>query len=139
MANTISPSEATDLSRPPATVASEIYEQANDLKNKASDYAHKAADAIDEKRMAAAGSLNRAAAMLHDKADNLPGVDKVIGLTHGAAERLSATAGYMSDHEVRGVITEVGSIVKRNPGSSLLAAALAGFLLGRKFSGGARE
>ncbi|MCW5965469.1 MAG: hypothetical protein KIT83_15640 [Bryobacterales bacterium] len=139
MANTLSLSFSGGKSREPIKMVSEISEHANELMNKASGYGQRIADAIDDKRLAAAGGLDRTAATLHAKADNLPGVETLSGLAHDAAEKLSSTAGYMREHDVRGVMNGMGATIKRNPGPSILAAAVVGFLLGWKFSGSTRQ
>ena len=85
-------------------------------------------------RGAAATGLDKAASALHDKAESLPGGEKVTSLAHAAADRMTSTADYVREHDVDGMMKDVESLVKNNPGRSLLAAAIVGFLLGRTFS-----
>ena len=83
---------------------------------------------------AAAGGLEQAASALHDKAESLPGGEKVTGLAHATADKLSSTADYVREHDVNRMMADVETLVKNNPGPSLLAAAAIGFLVGRAFS-----
>ncbi len=105
-----------------------------DLKGKVSDLGRTAADRIDESRLSAAEGLERAAATLHDKAENIPGTDKIADLAHSTAHRMSSTAEYVRKHDVRSVMGDVEQLVKKNPGPALLGAVVLGFLLGRAFS-----
>ena len=93
-----------------------------------------AAEKVDEKRDAAASGLQKAASTLHEKADSLPGGEKVNSIAHAAAERMSSTADYVREHDVDGMMGDVERLVRNNPGRSLLAAAVIGFLLGRTLS-----
>jgi ElaB/YqjD/DUF883 family membrane-anchored ribosome-binding protein len=104
------------------------------VKDKVSDLGRTAADTIDENRGAAASGLEKAASALHENAGSLPGGEKVSSLAHAAAEKLSSTAGYVREHDVNRMMADVETLVKNNPGPSLLAAAAIGFLVGRAFS-----
>jgi ElaB/YqjD/DUF883 family membrane-anchored ribosome-binding protein len=86
--------------------------QTSDLKEKVSDAAgqvqdklasvgRNAADKIDENREGAASGLEKAASTLHDKADSLPGGEKVTSIAHATADKLSSTAEYVREHDVR--------------------------------------
>lgn len=112
------------------------------LKEQASDAAHQAqasaaelgrsAEAkINEKRKPAASALESAAATLHEKAGSLPGGERVSRIARKAARQMESTAGYVRGHDVRDMIGDLGSFVKRHPGRSLIAAAAVGFLVGR--------
>jgi ElaB/YqjD/DUF883 family membrane-anchored ribosome-binding protein len=93
-----------------------------------------AADKIDEKRGAAAGGLDSAADTLRDKADTLPGGEKVASAAHTAADALASTAEYIRENDLKGMMADVQSLVKKNPGPALLTAAALGFLVARTFS-----
>ena len=131
------PNKATSFG---ASVADEpslgekLSDTATQVKDKVSDLGRTAADKIDENRDAAAGGLNKAAAALHEKAESLPGGEKVTSLAHATAEKLSSTADYVREHDVNRMMADVETLVKNNPGPSLLAAAVIGFLVGRAFS-----
>ena len=113
---------------------SQISDAASQAKEKVSSVGRTAANKIDENRDSAAGGLESAASTLHDKADSLPGGEKVTGLAHSAADKLGATADYVREHDVNGMMADLERLVKNNPGQSLLAAAVVGFLVGRTFS-----
>ena len=83
---------------------------------------------------AAAGKLDKAASALHEKAESLPGGEKVSSLAHATAEKLSSTADYVREHDVKRMMADVETLVKNNPGPSLLAAVAVGFLVARAFS-----
>ncbi|MGC4050235.1 MAG: hypothetical protein QM757_12695 [Paludibaculum sp.] len=61
-------------------------------------------------------------------------METISGLTHSAADKLSETAEYVREHDVDTMMTDVKKVVRRNPGPSLLIAAVIGFLVGRAFS-----
>ena len=58
----------------------------------------------------------------------------VTSLAHATADKLTSTASYVRDHDVNQMMADVETLVKNNPGPSLLAAAVIGFLVGRAFS-----
>lgn len=111
-----------------------LSDTAGHVKDKVAVLGRSAADKVDEHRDAAASGLDKAASALHDKAESLPGGEKVTSFAHAAADRMTSTADYVREHDVDGMMKDVESLVKNNPGRSLLAAAVIGFLLGRTFS-----
>jgi ElaB/YqjD/DUF883 family membrane-anchored ribosome-binding protein len=117
-----------------STLGEKLSDTATQVKDKVSEMGRSAADKIDENRDAAAGGLDKAAAALHENAESIPGGEKVTGLAHATAEKLSATAGYVREHDVNKMMFDVETLVKKNPGPSLLVAAVVGFLVGRAFS-----
>ena len=116
------------------TVGEKLSETASQVKNKLSDLGRTAGDKIDENRDAAASGLEKAASALHENAESLPGGEKVTNLAHTAAQKLNSTANYVRKHDDNRMMSDVQTLVKNNPGPSLLAAAVAGFLVGRAFS-----
>jgi ElaB/YqjD/DUF883 family membrane-anchored ribosome-binding protein len=103
-------------------------------KAKASELGQQAADRIDEKRGTAAGGLDSAAAALHDKADSLPGGERVASAAHTAAEAVGTAAEYVRENDVRSMLADAQRLVKNNPGPALLIAAALGFLVARTLS-----
>lgn len=103
-------------------------------KGKVSEMGQKAADRIDEKRDAAAGGLDSAAAALHQKADSLPGGEKVASAAHRTAEAVGTAANYVRENDVASMLGDLQQLVKNNPGPALLGAAALGFLIARTFS-----
>ena len=104
------------------------------MKDKVAELGRTAANKIDENRDAAASGLESAASALHEKADSLPGGEKVTSLAHATAQKLSTSADYVREHDVNRMMADVETLVKNNPAPSLLAAAVIGFLVGRAFS-----
>jgi ElaB/YqjD/DUF883 family membrane-anchored ribosome-binding protein len=100
----------------------------------ATGMARPAAQKIDEDRSAGTGGLDSAASRLHQKADSLPGGESVKGAANAAADALSSTADYVRENDLKGMLADVGKLVKNNPGPALLTAAALGFLVARTFS-----
>ena len=132
------PTKNTSFGNPvaaePSTLGEKISDTATQVKDKVSDLGRTAADKIDENRDATADGLDKAASALHAKAESLPGGEKVTGLAHATADQLTSTADYVRDHDANQMMADVETLVKNNPGRSLLAAAVIGFLAGRAFS-----
>jgi ElaB/YqjD/DUF883 family membrane-anchored ribosome-binding protein len=132
------PNDATTFSGhvggEPSTLGEKLSDTAGQVKDKISDLGRATADKIDENRDAAASGLQHAASALHEQAESLPGGEKVSSLAHATAETLSTTADYVRDHDVNRMMADVETLVKNNPGRSLLAAGVIGFLVGRAFS-----
>jgi ElaB/YqjD/DUF883 family membrane-anchored ribosome-binding protein len=110
-----------------------VADAATTAKQKVADAGKQAGDKIDEKRGPAADTLQSAASTIHEKAEDLPGGETVKNVAHAAAEKLDLTAGYIREHDVKAMLSDVEDIVKRNPGPSLLIAVAIGFLIGRAF------
>lgn len=126
--------DVTDrLSDTAQNVKDKVADAAATARQKVSDAGRQATDKIDEKRGPTADALENAASTLHQKAEDLPGGETVRSVAHSAAERLESTAGYIREHDVRAMLSDVEDMVKRNPGPSLLIAAAIGFLIGRAF------
>jgi ElaB/YqjD/DUF883 family membrane-anchored ribosome-binding protein len=117
-----------------STVGDKLSDTVGQVKDKIAVVGRTAADKVDENRDAAASGLERAASAVHEKAESLPGGEKVSSMAHAAAEHISSTADYVREHDVDGMMKDVETLVKNNPGRSLFAAAVIGFLLGRTFS-----
>jgi hypothetical protein len=113
----------------PATMGEKLSDTTAQVKDKVSDLGRTAADKIDENRDAAAGGLERAASVLHEKPESLPGGEKVSSLAHATAKKLSSNADYFQEHDVKRMMTDVETLVKNNPGPSLLAAVSVGFVV----------
>jgi ElaB/YqjD/DUF883 family membrane-anchored ribosome-binding protein len=114
-------------------VKDKVTDAAATAKQKVSDVGRQAGEQIDAKRGPAADSLHSAASAIHEKADSLPGGETVKSVAHSAAEKLDSTAGYIREHDVQAMLSDVENMVRRNPGPSLLIAAAIGFLIGRAF------
>jgi hypothetical protein len=60
------------------------------VKSSAADLGHAAAEEIDSRRREAAAGIKSAAKSLHEKADDLPGGERVAEVAHGAADKLNS-------------------------------------------------
>jgi hypothetical protein len=127
---TTSKNAASDASSDVGQTLSDVSLQ---VKTKAADLGRMAADKVDENRDAAATGLENAATTIHDKADSLPG-GTANRVAHVTADKLSATADYIREHDVDSMMSDLYRLVKNNPGPALLGAAVLGFLVARSFS-----
>jgi ElaB/YqjD/DUF883 family membrane-anchored ribosome-binding protein len=109
----------------------ELYERAAQVRGQVSGLARAAVDRIDANRSTTADRLETAASTLRDKAASLPGGEKVTEVAHATADRLNATADYVRARDINTMSRDVVTLVKNNPGPSLMVAAALGFLLGR--------
>jgi len=126
--------EATQLGDEAAEMARKAKKSLSDaaktVKDKTQEFGRDAMNKIEENRVSAAGALHNAASSMHQKADKLPnGPD----LAHSAADRVEAVASYLQGHDTKQMMADVETVVLRNPGPSLLAAGVLGFLVGRAF------
>jgi ElaB/YqjD/DUF883 family membrane-anchored ribosome-binding protein len=78
--------------------------------------------------------LQKAATTLHENAESLPGGEKVSNLAHATAQKLGSTATYVRDNDYTRMMSDVKTVVKNNPGRSLLVGVVIGFLTGRMFT-----
>jgi ElaB/YqjD/DUF883 family membrane-anchored ribosome-binding protein len=105
----------------------ELAEKAADIKDRVADFGRKTVDKIDDSRETAAGALDATASTLHTRGDQLSGA------AHSAASKISATADYVRQTNLKGMAEDVEDILKRHPAQTLAAAAILGFLVGRAF------
>lgn len=126
--------EAGQLGDQAAEMARKTKESLSDaaktMKDKTQEFGRDAMNKIEENRVSAAGALHNAASSMHQKADKLPnGPD----IAHSAADRVEAVASYLQGHDTKQMMADVETVVRRNPGPSLLVAGALGFLIGRAF------
>ena len=117
---------------------SDAFDPIEQTKSKLTEFGSAAVEKIDQNRGAAAAGLEGAAETLHQRADQLPGGEKVSSLAHSAADKLNATADYVRTNDLSGMMDDVEQLVKKNPGPALAIAAGLGFLVARAFSGDGR-
>ena len=115
-----------------------VSDAVEQTKNKLTEFGTAAASKIDQNRAVAASGLEEAAATLHQRAEKLPGGEKVTHFAHSAADKLNATAGYVRQNDLNSMRSDVENLVKKNPGPSLLVAVALGFFIGRSLKGSAR-
>jgi hypothetical protein len=77
--------------------------------------------------------LRGAADSLHRAADSHMGMDRVMDAAHRTADQIGNVADYMRDHDSKQMMDDVGGFVRKYPGQSMIAAVIAGFLIGRAF------
>ena len=130
---TVTSDMADAVSDTAQNVKEKVAGAASTAKQRVSETARHTTDKIDEQRAPAAEALQSAASTIHEKAEDLPGGQTVRNVAHSAAEKLEATAGYIREHDIRTMMSDVEEVVKRNPGPSLLIAVAIGFLIGRAF------
>ncbi|HWN74237.1 MAG TPA: hypothetical protein VNO13_00740 [Candidatus Udaeobacter sp.] len=84
-------------------------------------------DKLDDSRETAAGALDATASTLHTRGD------QISGAAHSAANKIHATANYVGQTNVKGMVDDFEAILKLYPAQTLAAAAFLGFLVGRAF------
>jgi len=95
------------------------------------DAARAATKNLDEARPAIADRLGTVASTIEDRAENIPGGQRVKEFAQAAADGLSSTADYVRSHDARRMVSDVEAVVRNNPGPALLVAAVLGFIVGR--------
>lgn len=69
-----------------------------------------------------------------EKAEQLPGGEKIVEAAHSAAAAMENATDYIRDQDWSGMLSDARELLKRHPGATLLAAVAAGFLLARSLS-----
>lgn len=112
-----------------------VTEAAAVAKEKLSDLGRQTARQIDASREPTADALENAASTLQAQAGKLPGSPTLRSAARSTAHGLESTAGYLRQHDLTAMGTDIQYLVRRNPGASLLVAVGIGFLIGRAFRG----
>jgi len=111
------------------TTVKTVTDQAADLgretRDSVEDLGRSAGKRLDEARGEVGGALHATASSVRNTGRK--GSETIETLAAGAADRLDATASYVEDHDLRGMVRGFG---RRHPGASLVAAAAVGFLAG---------
>ena len=108
-------------------VRMKLADKAADMKDRVTDFGRKAVDKLDDSRETAAGALDATASTLHTRGD------QISGAAHSTADKIHATANYVRQTNVKGMVDDIEDILKRHPAQTLAAAAFLGFLVGRAF------
>jgi len=108
-----------------------VSQAASKVKDKAGEMAETMSATLDQQLESAAGSLDRAASTMHDKAESIPGGPKVADLTHNLADGMQSTASYLREHDFNQMGKDVMNFCRRYPTQSLIAALAVGFLIGQ--------
>ncbi len=114
-----------------------VSDMASQAKEKANEFGRTAVQKLDQGRSSAADALHSTADTLRNKAQ--AGSSSITSAASAAAERLESTSHYLREHDVRGMMGDLETAVRRNPGPALIAAAAFGFLLGSALRGGSRD
>jgi len=104
-----------------------LADKAADIKDRVTDFGRKAVDKLDESRETAAGALDATASTLHSRGD------QISGAAQSAANKIHATANYVRQTNLKGMVDDIEDVLKRYPAQTLAAAAVLGFLVGRAF------
>ena len=104
-----------------------LADKAADMKDRVTDFGRKAVDKLDESRETAAGALDATASTLHSRGD------QISGAAQSAANKIHATANYVRQTNLKGMVDDIEDVLKRYPAQTLVAAAVLGFLVGRAF------
>jgi hypothetical protein len=99
--------------------------------SKAAELRQRAAEAIDAKRDAVANKIESAAFSLRERAETMPGGERLAGAADSAAGAMQSAADYVRDHDVEEMLSDIQRTVKRHPGAALLTAAAVGFVIAR--------
>lgn len=103
----------------------------NEVRAKAGEMAHTATDAVDQRRGQASDAMDTTAAQLRERGESLPGGERTTEMAAMAADKMEATSSYIREHDVQDMMSDLETFVRQHPTQSLIAAAAAGFLVGR--------
>jgi hypothetical protein len=96
-----------------------------------SDIKKDLSDALDQQRTNAASGLSQVASKIRDKAENIPGGQKLTGMADTLASKLECTADYFRSHDFKDMRNDMMGVCRRYPVQSFVAALAVGFLVGR--------
>jgi len=115
-----------------------VAKEAHDVKNKGQEMANEAKDVVSAgvekaKDLASAGvdkakELGRAAV---DRADDA--VTSVGSGIRTVGDRIEAGGRYLEERDLSGMVSDIGSLIRRNPVPAVLVGVCVGFLLSRAF------
>ena len=107
------------------TLPDQMTDAAFAVKDKVNDLSRSATEKMEATRVAAAEGLDSTASALHNSGE------KVAGLAHETADKLNYGAKYLRNNNVPGIFGDLGAVVRKNPGMSLLVAGFVGFAMAR--------
>jgi hypothetical protein len=118
-------------------VAPRIADAASDaaarVSQTAKDTGRRVAAGVDAQRGHAADMLDSAAESLHAKAnDGWP--ERIAGPAHQIGDGVKRSADYIRRHDTAEMVESFSGVLRRNPGRSILAAAVTGFFVGHWMS-----
>jgi len=107
------------------TLPDQVADAAYQVKDKVNDLSRSATETMEATRVATAQGLDSTASALHNSGE------KVSDLAHETADKLSSGAKYLRKNDVPGIFSDLGVVVRKNPGMSLLVAGFVGFAVAR--------
>jgi ElaB/YqjD/DUF883 family membrane-anchored ribosome-binding protein len=113
------------------TLTETASELGKEAKKSVEELSRSAGRSLDEARGETGGALHAAASSV--RTTGRRGSEAIDNLATGAADRLDATASYVEDHDLRGVLTSLRRYGRQHLTGSLVAAAAIGFLAGSTF------
>ena len=126
-----------DFANNPSDLAGKVAAGYNDakatVKETAYDIENAAGKSMDAGRASTATTLSNAAAMIDERAANLPGGKKIEDFARGAADKIATSAQYVRNHDTKAMMADVEAFVRSHPGRSLMVACVVGFFAGRAF------
>jgi ElaB/YqjD/DUF883 family membrane-anchored ribosome-binding protein len=114
-------------------VRERVSQVTSHVKNTAADLGRSAAENIDRNLDTAAGALEKTASSLRSRVGE--GGTRMTDVAKTAADKLEGTARYFREHHSREMVSDFEGLVKRNPGTSLMAALGLGLLIGMSMTG----
>lgn len=120
------------------TLGDKLSDSVTQIRDTVTSLGTAAAHKIDENRKAAASGLKKAASTVHENAGTISGGDQLTKMAHSAADALDSTGNWVGRHSTSKLMSDVSTLVKNNPGPSLLAAVVVGFFVGRSFNSNSR-
>lgn len=105
--------------------------QERDLTDEAPEKAGQAREMVDHQRERASHGMESAADQMREHADQIPGGQRTSDIANQAADRVEDVAHYIADRDMSVMISDLEQVVRDHPKESLIAAAAAGFLVGR--------
>jgi len=108
--------------------ASQLGAKVSEAQARAEDFRRAAGKKLDEARNETAGALHTAASSVRTTARQ--GCEVIDGVATNAADKLDATASYVENHDLRGLVAGCRQLIRRYPTGSLMAATAIGFFAG---------
>jgi hypothetical protein len=131
-ASTGRPSETLeDILTTLGTITKTALDLGKEAKTSIEEFSRSAGGRLDEARDETGDALHSAASSV--RATGRRGSEAIENLAAGTADRLDATASYVEDHDLRGVLTDLRKFGRRHLTGSLVAVAAIGFLAGFAF------
>lgn len=127
--------ESGQMKEKAADVKDKATDAAGAAKEKASEATQKATEKVDERRGQTAEAMDSAAVQIRERGESLPGGERTTEMAATAADKVEATSTYIRDNDVQDMMADLETFVRSHPTQSLVAAGVAGFLVGRMLRG----